>query len=363
MAKQGQQTLSVRVALKHFNALSKYAENNKYRGFSQAKVVESLIRYFIQQSKEQQDLIMLGLNTDYFELIGEAMQLIHWGDHSFINGILPWAISTYNKLDKISVEAQTSIQESLVKEETVKDMIGVLSLRRIAWFKLGSSWMDLAAEIRRRALVGFANSLKTEINQPVSETPDNSKPSLWKERYNSAIESLKVAIIYHRYFNESLGNEPHPTVLYNEACAWSLIAQYINEKNATNEVIIPLAEIESKKEEEKLNQIKEQFAEVALYATDNFEISKALQKVSECLNKINIEKVGETKGIPLVDTQWLFDYADNDLDLAFFRNNKDDLFKNWLDARKSPSSLLTSFKRLRSDLPSDVLDKLESDTI
>lgn len=352
-------TLSVRIDPDVLTTLIEYTKN--HRGVTQAKVVESMIKYFARQSPEQQHLIVMGVGSDYLDLLGKALQLVTWGDHAYSGRFLPWAIETYSKLDKISAEAQESVDD----DESIKDPVGVLSLRRIAWFKLGSAWMDLAMQLRTRALVDLALYLKNMAAQSDAATPNESKPDEWQELYAAAHKSCLVAIAYHRLFNKSLEefeHLPQPTVLYNQACAWTLIAQYLTEQNASNQELYPLAQRELQQQEEERQQEEEQMLQSCLPPADDLEADHALQKAAECLQRIRIHYEGDTEGMPLADTKWLFDYAERDPDLACFRRGKEVTFKKWLDERKSRTSLLDSFKRLRNEVvPAEIGDIIASE--
>src|SRR5689334_5095229 len=139
MGSRTYQTLSVRIDPDVLKELTEYTTN--HRGVTQAKVVESLISYFAQQNPEQQHLIVMGVGSDYLGLLGKALQLVSWGDHAYRGGFLPWAIETFSELDKISAAAQRSLGDD---PESKTNLVGVLSLRRMAWFKLASSWMEVA---------------------------------------------------------------------------------------------------------------------------------------------------------------------------------------------------------------------------
>lgn len=341
-------TLSVRIDPDVLTKLIEYTNNR--RGVTQAKVVESLIKYFARQSPEQQHLIVMGVGSDYLALLGKALQLVTWGDHAYNGRFLPWVIETFGELDRISAEAQESAND----EEPTSDPVGLLSLRRIAWFKLGSAWMDLAMELRARALADLARHLDDAASKTNDSTPDAPKTNEWHEHYAAALESLRVAIAYHRFFNKSL-EMAQPTVLYNQACAWTLIAQYITERNASNQELGPLAQRELYRQEEEEKKLKEeQILQKSLPLPHNGEADDALEQATGCLQSIKIHYQGHTEGMPLADTQWLFDYAERDFDLSFFRRGRGDDFQRWLDERKSRTSILDSFKRLRYGLPKEV---------
>lgn len=346
------QTLSVRIDPKVLKELIKYTKEN--RGVTQAKVVENLIAYFAQQSPEQQHLLVRGVGSDYLGLLGKALQLVTWGDHAYTRQYLPWAIETYDELDRISAEAEKSVS----RPESAKERVGILSLRRIAWFKLGSAWMDVAMQLRARALVELANRIGPEGPQSDAKEPNRPRPETWDTLYDAALDSLRVAIGYHRLFNKSL-EVPQPAVLYNQACAWTLMAQYRTEQKANDKELYSIAQHEQE-EEEARRLANNPMLELCLPPSDDGETADALQRATECLQKIKIHYQGNNEGMPLGDTQWLFDYAERDPDLSCFRKGKTDAFDRWVAERKSRTSLLDSFKRLRYKLPAAVEEAITS---
>lgn len=381
------QTLSVRISDPEvLDQLTDYTK--KYSGATQAKVVENLIRYFNEQSLEQKHLLVRGMGTDYLGLIGESLQLVTWGEHALQGfkgsrgnqvtrgSFLPWVIETYNKLDKIAADAEQSHKKSgkgrkggkgarSDKESGMvvsKDLAGILSLRRIAWFKLGTAWIFVAKELRAQALVDLGHHLRGGASKASAVTPDGPKPKDWKRLYDAAIDSLRVAIANFHLFNKSLDSsekDPHPTVLYNQACTWSLIAQYLAELNANNRELKSQALALLQEEETKRNEAKEPPGDHCLLASGISEAESALQRANECLQRITIVYKGDTEGMPFADAQWLFNYAEQDEDIACFRTGRPEDYKMWRDKRTTGISLLDSYMRLRPDVSKDIKEVLD----
>lgn len=351
-------TLSVRIAPHTFDKFNLYTKD--HRVFTQAKIVESLIEYFMNQSEEQKHLLVMGVGSDYLDLIGEALQLNAWGEHASRGSFWPWVIETYNKLNEISAEAQKSDEEqkSVSGEESSIKLVGILSLRRIAWFNLGTAWIKVAMELRAKALAGLGHHLKDGALETDTTTPNESKPDDWKDLYDAAIDSLRVAIANHSLFNMSL-KEPYPPVLYNQACTWSLIAQYITEQNANNDELKQLAEAERQKEEEKSKEADKQTSDVCLSPSNILEANNALRKANECLRSIKKNYKSGPEGMAFENAQWMFDFAEHDQDIAFFRKGKEDDFEKWLDRGKARISLLESYKRFRRELPKDIEEGID----
>lgn len=358
MATTRPKTLSVRIDRKKVDDLSAYTRDR--RGISQAKVVESLIGYFLKLNEEQQHLILIGEASDYLGLLGPALELITWADHAYSRPTisLPWAIELYGQLDKKFAEAQESIRDS----ESTKNQVGVFSLRRIALFKISNAWMDLAMRLRARALSKLGANFKHESPRANTAKASESKPDKWHELYNAALESLRIAIAYHRLFNKDREEKKktlQPAVLYNQACAWALVAQYVSEKNASNEDLKSMAQHELQQQEKERQPANEQDSEKCLPLADTVEANNAIQRATDCLSDIKNNYRVDTDGIPMADTNWLVDFAEHDSDLACVRQGNGAFFKKWLTERKSTTSLLDSFKRLRRELPKDVEELID----
>jgi hypothetical protein len=367
MAK-GTKSLNVRIDTDTFDKFNKYTKTHDI--FTQAKIVENLIKYFMKQNEEQKHLLVMGVGVDYLNLLGEALQLVNWGDHAFRGyetsrgsqisrgSFLPWIIETYNRLNELSAKAQKPWENV----NSPNNLDGILFLRRIAWFKLGAAWIKVAMELRTQALVDLADYLN-KGNSPGSSTKNESKPGDWNEVYDASIYSLRVAIANYHLFNKSLEKfrkQPHPTVLYNQACTWSLIAQYITEQNATNKKLDKLAQA-AFQEEEKRKKTEKQTLEACSLPSGIVEADIALQKANECLQKITIHYPGDAEDMPFADAQWLFDYAESDPDIACFRKSYEKEFEKWLRKRTARISLLDSHKHFRSNLSEDILKVIESE--
>jgi hypothetical protein len=361
MAERSSNTLSVRIDPDVLADFTKYTK--QHRVFSQAQIVESLIRYFMKQGEEQKHLLVMGMGADYLDLIGEALQLLTWGDHAALGSHWLWVIEIYNGLNEISAEAQESAEEQQsAGDSSPNNLGGILSLRRIAWFKLGRAWIDVAKRLRAKALDGLASHLSKRTPQDDDATPDESKPEDWNELYDAATHSLRIAIANFRLFNKSLekSEKPHhPTVLYNQACCWSLIAQYITEQNA-NQDLRDLLKGKVQEEDIREREADEQMLEVCLPPSDIPESDHALRKASESLKSITTNYKEEAEGMRFDNVQWMFDFAVSDPDLACFRRGKKDDYDRWSNARKGHSSLLYSYKRLSSRLRKDIASELSN---
>lgn len=361
MAKESS-ALSVRIDPDVQKEFTKYTKENSV--FSQAKIVESLIQYFLHQNEEQKQLIVMGVARDYVDLLGEVLQLVTWGDHAWngykrVSGLdgrgsyLPWVIEIYSALSRISPRTR-----DYRKVDETEDDLGIPNLRRIAWFKLGVAWISMAWELRTQALLDLdAARGEGTLTEP------NSKPNDWLVLYNAAIESVRVANAYYGQFRESLELEdpkkkPHPTIVYNQACTWSLIAQYLYERDAKNDELYPMAEVEKLREEENRKKANEQTPVITLGSADPA-VEQALSKATERLDDVTLNYKENSEGMPFVDAQWLFDYAKVDGDLAFYRLARQRDYEKWLTKRKARISLYESYRDFRRELHRDTEEFLE----
>lgn len=373
---KGTGMLSVRIDHDTFTKFGKYTKDHPH--YTQAGIVDSLIKYFMNQTDEQKQLLVMGVGTNYVDQLGEALQLVTWGDHAF-NGYrnisstyrssrgsyLPWVIEIYNKLNTISMGVKDTAKKPASSSD---ELTGNLHLRRIAWFKLGSAWIALASELRKQALLDLDARFKAGKLQSNSATLESESDD-WTNLYDVAIDSLRVALANYGLFNKSLKQhkkDPHRIVLYNQACTWSLVAQYLTEQTSNKEELKELAGDERKKEDSRLVATK---PIMCFMSPGNRKVDDALSKANKCLQEVTIfndhpERKTDDKpfadDMPFADAQWLFDYANVDSDIAFFRAERNDNFENWLSKRKG-ISLLDSFKGFHRNLPRDIKNFLSSE--
>lgn len=347
----GSSALTIRIDDKLLNRLKTLVKKDEFnRGLTQASVVESLLEYYFRQNPEVQDLILSGGGGDSLQLHARALQLVTWGDHAAQRSFWRWAIDSYSELDKISSAAEAAVGSAASE----KDSLGIVDLRRIAWYKLGTAWINVARNLRKTALSQFAKFVKDEV---VGSLEDNQRPTEWVELYDAARESLRVAIANFQLFDDSLRrfkHPSHPTILYNQACSWSLIAEYTSEQYAESTALQQLAlNTEASDGKEGIREL-ENALHLLTVAPVLSEVEDALAKTSEFLSKIEVHYLGNSEGIPLADTLWLFDYAEDDPDLAFYRVSSSFEYCRWLSKRTTKTSLLDSYKRFRREVPRDI---------
>lgn len=330
-------SISLRMTEKGAESLKEVAA--KHRDLSQGAIVEKLIEYLVSADEPLKSRILKGERVDFFQLLGDAFHLAEWGDHAFRKGWVTWSIETYAELDKRAS--------------------GVEGIQQIARFRLGSSWMDFAMEIRERALLSATGH------------PE------WNEHYKCAIEGLLVSIGYHRLFNETVKKKgaaksseqqqrsedtseevaAHPVILYNEACGWSLIGKYVSERNAgPNSSLAKEARaiLAKTKRSEPQERISEKTKKVDLQIAHDSAIQLAIKQSKECLNRIRAHPGNALQHLPIEETYWLFDLAKRDPDLDFLRTMEAKYFEKVLETQEREVSIGALYTRLRLRVPNEV---------
>jgi hypothetical protein len=330
MAARSSINVSVRLQPKVVTTLNKVTAAHKT---TQAKVVQRLIEYFAVQSRELQNTVLSGVSagelpkiSGELHLISNALQLIEWGDHAFRGEFWPWAIETYSNLDELSTEAA--------------------GLQRLARFKLGYAWRKFGMALRREGLLLSQQALH-----------------LRRRYYDAASWSQCVAIGYYRAYQRGIEQtQPvHPINLYNEACSWTLIAQYLAERDASKDSLEPIVAMVQSEQQSKAEENEPLIIEM-----------KALSRASQSALRYALGELGhiravygksEVEGLPASQTQWIFRQAAKDGDLAMLRQYQNSEYKDWLDSRRADASSLESYTLCRgyvdSSLPIPDFDSLD----
>jgi hypothetical protein len=336
-------TLSVRIEPDTFDKLKEFTEQHSQ--YSQAFVVGRLLDYFNRQDSEVRQVILTGLEIDYLELVGRFFQLLDLGDHAYDRKFWVWAIESFLQADRQASGGEKALQK-IPEEAAGSKARGVVSLRRLVWFKISSAFMDLGMELRHRALVDH-------------DTRDDE----WKAYYLAAIDSLRVAIAYHRLFNASLkeaGAKPHPAILYNEACAWTLMAQYTREMSLGPED----AQVQDVQKEARRSEAERlasmQGPGTCVVASNDPKAAAALDNALQCLTQIRNRYKGTAEGMPLGETHWMIEFADKDSDLECLRRSREKEFGDWFREHHMRTRLIEAFRTVRNNLPRDVEAMLET---
>ena len=332
--------LTVRIDTDVLDWLTAFAEAAP--GRSQAYIVERALEHVRAQRPYVQDDILKG-RLDFFELAGRLIESEAWGDHAFKRGWPAWAIEIY----------------SYVAEQSDP----IPGIKRLSWYKLGSSWLNFAMVIRREILLTKATDKYT-----------------WERYYMAAIESLQFSVAYHEAFSaiasvEENGSQPtglsavsrapqtpNGAVYYNTACGWALIAQYLIEKNDGPSGILV------RKAKDKVKQVVDSFHQEHDWASDHGELpgeeltkalndplaKKALRNALITLNRIHTGPTRERTSIPMNVTYWLFDYAEQDPDFALLRKTEPE-FTEIVQQKRASESIMSAFEKLKKLVPDEIL--------
>jgi hypothetical protein len=303
--------VSVRMPPKTVEALNKSTALHKA---TQAKLVQRLIEYFGRQSRELQNAILSGVHSNEIDRIGQSLNLSgrtlllsEWGEYALSRGYIPWAIEVFSRLDSVSAGSE--------------------GLQRLARYKLALSWYRFGLELRSEAIAKAVDSQVTPLNL-----------------YSAAGRSLAVAIAYFRGAElatlEDVGS--HPFHLYNEACCWSLIAQYSMEESLPTQELAKLSRVST---QESLPEEGAGEGHLLGPIAVKKSVRTALENALHSLARIRIEgSKREMDGLPTTQTRWAIKRATGDPDLAMLRGHLRDEFNSWLSTRNPMSSLLESYE-------------------
>ena len=333
--------LTVRVDEKLIDWLSAFAKEDA--GRTQASVLESIIAHFQRQFPSVQNKILQQDNIDFFQLAGTLIEGVAWGDHAFKRDWHAWAIEIYAD---VASNAST--------------MPGI---KRLAWYKSGSSWLNFAMVLRRTIL------MKTQ--------PDDY---VWDSYYRAAIESLQISIAYHEAFgeldlNESVEGEGtsnankdesdvNDAVLFNLACGWALLGQYFveNQDGPAGEISARARTIVHKvadsfhrehdwvsSDETDRDKLRRSLSEEGL-------VANAMRSAIKTLERIHAGRRKRAGDLPMSVTYWLFDYANEDPDLALLRVVEKQNFERVMKKKGATATILTAFETLRDSVPDEIRD-------
>lgn len=330
--------LSVRIDPAAADFLSDYAlksrSGSSAQRYSQGAILERLVLYFESLPADLQTEILEGKKINFLTLLGSSLECAEWGDHALRRMFVVWAIETYTQLFDVAQ--------------------GIKGIQRLAIFKLGSAWLYLAEELRKRALL-----------------TDDISDSQWNEYYDAALHSLRIAFAYFRGFNVNLIAEnkespPHPALVFNQACSCSLYAQFHCERTSRkNGDFANKAREELKRiEKASVNISAESGAyveEMVLEPEIDETSARASQAGLDLLRKIDTNLVFKAdSSVPIVETHWIVEYAKGDSDLAFIRALHKKEFEDIISAKEKDTSILMSYKRIRELVPEEILACISS---
>jgi hypothetical protein len=315
---------------------------SREQNWSENFIIERLIKYLREIDtidKAQGTNLVRDILTDTknntFLITGEIMEGLAWGQHATNHKKISWIIEQYQKLGEISARA------------------GAEGVWRFSQFQIAYHWMDNALKLRRLAIVSDTN---------------------WEELYAAADWSLRASIIFNELHSKGLSETNrkyflHPAVTFNIACAWSLRAQYIVEKNlgVGSDIIKKIKEaieIENKsltQESIKQNNL-DKWREILLSqdTKSGFFIESTVSKFAEKSIKIIQSLVQCTPDKPPTDPGFLASFAREDIDLLFVREDPKwgPIFDEILNI--SPiNSALDEFSKLKSKISEEIVLQIE----
>lgn len=178
----------VRVPEKERAFLSDFVRGHP--SLNKSQVVTKLLQ-LLQRQKAEHRLQFLGAEgtVNPLQIFGAALEQKSWAEHAFSFERWEWALEAYREL------------ESLVTE--------TYDLWLHTQYKQGYCWNEVAISIRNLAL-------------------EKDREGEWFELYGDAIYAVRVGIQY----NDRSGQDGfyNPVVLFNNACAWSHLAQFLVER-------------------------------------------------------------------------------------------------------------------------------------
>jgi len=212
----------------------------------------------------------------------------------------------------------------------------------------------LAVELRKTALlIDFPDDNEEVDQQRLGKISDQF---LWKRHYMAALDCLNIAIHYLQ-----TETNPHPVTRYNEACAWTLIAQYIAEKEfavtptiATDDraQLIKLRKAALLERRKKVDAAKAtaNYSKISMPAASRKYLDTAMQR----LRGIQSDGQRDADTIAIGNSHWLFEYAGEDADMEFMRSVNKTEFEKLISEKKETGWLLSSYKVCRGSLTIDV---------
>jgi hypothetical protein len=227
------------------------------------------------------------------------------------NGYIGWAVEVFSRLDTISA--------------------GSDGLQRLARYKLALSWYRFGLALRSEAIAKAVSTGTVPLNL-----------------YTAARRSLAVAIAYFRGTQPGTVDEvgSHPFHLYNEACCWSLIAQYAMEESLSKEELERLPRVPTKQSlPADSADDSERLPSGSLSTAAKTVVHTSLENALRSLGRIRTDGLKrELDGLPTTQTRWAIGRSIADPDLAMLRQQLSDEFSAWLSTRNPMSSLLESYE-------------------
>jgi hypothetical protein len=300
-----QEALGLRISGKRRKFLREFSTKHR---LGQGVVLDSLLLRLSQMPEEEQLRFVQG---DYAIPTDTLIARVAWADHAFRLGTWPWALHEFQELSK---EAERT---------------RVQAIQHYADFKQAFCWLNIASELRRRALAETDRAVRVSY-------------------YDAAIGALFAANGHHQQYY--LPN--HKVVLYNLACAKSLEAQFSIEADLDEELFRKLAQqVIPTHSDEAWAKVTRDWRVAPKDSTLQDRVAEAAGESIKYL-----ERAAESK-TPLL-AGFLLEYALADDDLCFMRVDPDysAQFTGWLNAfgKDSQAHPLSTFQNLKDRLPDTI---------
>lgn len=315
----------------------------KEAGWSENFIIERMIHHLrdLSTANRYDDIraLLSTTGTGTFFTAGELMEGLAWGQHAFTHKRWGWAIEQYRRLEDQSNKA------------------GALGVWRFAQYQMAYCWLDVGLQLRQVAIQS-----KSSTN--------------WDALYGAADWALCASIAYNERHSQNphLGKmnhrNPHPVVVFNIACGWSLRAQYEVERNLGHEspLIIGMrqaVEAEVKAQESKREQANSLDGWRAELAKSNKRLSNFVErKASNLAGKAidalrNLIQGDSTE--PPTDIGFLMRLAREDSDFFVLRSDEHwcNDFNEVLN-KSTVGSELNEFEKLKGMITPDVTQRVEA---
>jgi len=155
--------------------LDEYSKTSKR---SLSEIVEKLIAYFrYQDEMQRQDILGLQVIHNFSKLV----QRLEWANHAFYKGFWPWALEEYQKVEELGQKLNAG------------------GIRLHSRYKQAYCWLDIGIQWEETAI---------------------------RVRNVNLFERARTAILNALFLNQRhLTEYSHKVIIFNIACAWSLLAR------------------------------------------------------------------------------------------------------------------------------------------
>ena len=309
-------TIYVRIDPKVRRDFQHFVVRHRKDGLTERSVIERLLGDFMKRTEEERLDFMHGDRVDPIQVFGELIYQNSWSEHVFSTHQWDWAVEEYGQLRDMSASAP--------------------GIGRLAAYKLGYAWLEMALQLRDRAL-----------DDDIESRDDY---------YDAARTAVFTALEFNRNFVEE--DEGRPVVFYNEACCWMIAAQYGVER-------LLVAKPEWRERIRRLDDQSDTWAKnMAGWRDVLREESVALEEESSRKVVVSanraikaLDRAVELRG----NGDLVLRRAQTDSDFMMLRGDEltGEAYEAWRDRlRGADRPLLEMFRRLRDRIDPDVLERV-----